>query len=91
MEKGIFDPGDWQGFLKNPTVQRNLPTSWEEYFSKEELLDFLKVAHRKFYYRPMIILNALFSASNMNAFLRVIKGGISLFKLEFLNTNNKDF
>ena len=82
VEKGIFDPGDWQGFLKNPTVQRNLPTSWEEYFSKEELLDFLKVAHRKFYYRPRVLLSALFGACSLTELRRILMGGLSLLKLE---------
>lgn len=85
VEKGIFNPEDWQGFLKNPTVQRNLPTSWEEYFSKEELLDFLKVAHRKFYYRPRVLLNALFGACSFTELKRIFMGGLSLLKLELFH------
>jgi radical SAM superfamily enzyme YgiQ (UPF0313 family) len=84
IEKGVFNPLHWQRFLKNPTHEHNLPTCWDEYFSKDELLYFLKIAHRKFYYRPKILLNAIFDVHSLTELKRLFIGGISLLQLDLL-------
>ncbi len=84
VAKGIFNSREWENFIRNPVISRKLPTCWEEYFSKAELLNLLKIAHRKFYYRPRTIFNAILGAHSFTELGRVFRGGISLMKLELL-------
>ena len=83
--KGVFDPARWKSFIENPAAGSDLPTCWEEHFSREELLGFLKAAHRKFYYRPRIILNAFFGVHSFTEMKRLLTGGLSLLKLELFS------
>lgn len=85
VEKGVFDPLQWASFLSNPGNDYRLPTLWEEHFSKGELLTFLKIAHRKFYYRPKVIFKALMGIHSFTEFTRILTGGVSLLKLELFH------
>jgi len=85
VERGVFDPQCWQQFLQNPAVNCNLPTSWNEHFSKDELLSFLKIAHRRFYHHPKILFNALFDIHSFTELRRLLIGGLSLLKLELFH------
>jgi len=82
----IIDPRPWQDFIKDPCRQSALPTSWEEHFAKDELIGFLKRAHRSFYYRPLTVLRSLSDIHSVKELKRLFMGGISLVKLEFLKT-----
>lgn len=82
VDKGIFDKNIWDDFMRCPHSVQNLPTCWDEHFPKEELLCFLKTAHRRFYYRPKILFNAILSVQSFREFTRLIAGGLSLLKLE---------
>jgi anaerobic magnesium-protoporphyrin IX monomethyl ester cyclase len=89
VSNGTIDPKPWCEFIKNPVFRQELPTCWEESFTKTELISLLKMAHRKFYYRPGIIFNALFSVHSPNEFIRLIGGGVSLFKFELADNEEK--
>ena len=89
VKRGIFNAQDWSDFMRNPNSRHNLSTAWEEHFSKEQLLHFLKIAHRKFYYRPKIIFNTLFNANSLVGLKRFLIGGLSLLKLELLRETNE--
>ncbi|MDD5614259.1 MAG: radical SAM protein [Candidatus Omnitrophica bacterium] len=91
VEKGVIDRRLWDDFIKNPVSKSRLPTCWEEYFTKRDLVCFLKTAHRNFYYRWHIIFHAFFSVFSFKEFIRLVRGAVSLSKLEFLGTNNRDF
>lgn len=81
-ERGVIDNQYWQQFLHNPSANCELPTCWQEHFSKDELLGFLKIAHRKFYYRPKIVFNALSDIHSFKELERLLAGGLSLLQLE---------
>jgi len=85
VARGVFDSARWKNFIENPAAGTDLPTCWEEHFSREELLDFLKAAHRKFYYRPRIMLNAFFGVHSFTETKRLLTGGLSLLKLELFS------
>lgn len=82
VERGVFEHHHWQQFLRNPAVNCKLPTCWQEHFSKGELLHFLKIAHRRFYYRPRIIFNAVFNTHSFTELKRLLIGEFSLLQLE---------
>lgn len=86
VEKGVFDPRQWTSFIKNPATHQELPTCWEEHFSKEDLVYFLKIAHRRFYYRPKIIFNVLLRIRTYAELKRIFNGLFSLLKLELSKT-----
>jgi radical SAM superfamily enzyme YgiQ (UPF0313 family) len=85
VKKGIFNPQEWESFIRNPVAGCKLPTCWEESFSKAELLHFLKIAHRKFYYRPKFVFNTIFNAHSFTELKRAFMGGVSLLRLELLH------
>jgi radical SAM superfamily enzyme YgiQ (UPF0313 family) len=85
VEKRVFDKKAWEDFIRDPCPNHGLPTSWNEYFSKKELLHFLKIAHRKFYYRPKILFNALLNVHSFAELKRLLAGSLSLLKLELFH------
>lgn len=90
VKKGVLDPEKWGSFISNPGPGRDLPTLWNEHFSKEQLVSFLKIAHRKFYYRPKVIFKALMGVHSFTELGRILAGGVSLLKLElFRNSRGK--
>lgn len=90
VERGVFDRRYWQQFFQNPVVNCDLPTSWQEHFSRDELLSFLKIAHRRFYYRPKIIFNAVSDIHSFTELRRLLVGEFSLLKLElFCKTDGR--
>lgn len=89
VKEGIFNPADWQNFMQKPSLKHNLPLLWTEHFSHKELLEFLRIAHRKFYYRFRIILNAVFSTHSLTELKRILMGAVSLLKLELFHRFNR--
>jgi radical SAM superfamily enzyme YgiQ (UPF0313 family) len=89
VAKGIFDPQLWENFIEKPNLDYRLPTCWNEHFSKEELIRLLKLAHRKFYYRPRIIFNSVLNIHSFMELKRILSGGLSLLKLELLAGPNE--
>ncbi len=90
IEKGIIKKDLWKEFLTNPESEIMPDTCWEEHFKKEELFDFLKLSHRKFYFRPFYVLKTMFSTHSFFELKKMIDGGISLLKIEFLNKKKKN-
>jgi len=82
VEKGVLDFTAWEMFIKTFNTDSQLPTCWEEYFSKHQLLKFLKIAHRKFYYNPKRILGNLQNIHTFREFKRILQGGFALIRLE---------
>ncbi|GAB1402128.1 radical SAM protein [Elusimicrobiota bacterium] len=90
MEKGIIQKDLWKDFILNPDLNILPDTCWEEFFTKDELFKLLKSAHRKFYFRPFYILKTILNLHSFFEFKRILIGGISLLKIEFLNKKKKN-
>ncbi len=82
VHQGIINDNPWRKFLVHPDSSDNLTTCWEQYFSKDELLNMLKLAHRKYYLRLGYILRNIFKIHSILDLKRKVIGFISLFKLE---------
>ena len=54
VERGLVERDLWMGFVRSPTPDFQL-RFWDEFFTREELADMLRVAYRKFYMRPSVI------------------------------------
>lgn len=85
VDQGILNPDGWKKLIRDPRadIDYELPTAWTENFTKDELLHLLRTAHRKFYYRPIKVLMTLCDSHSITELMRLIKGGLSLLKLEF--------
>ena len=54
-EKGLFRADCWDRLMKEPLCGVEVPVCWTEHLTQAEILDLLKIAHRKFYFRPKFI------------------------------------
>lgn len=81
VEKGVIKKGIWEEFIRNPQARYDLPTCWEEHFSKRELLALLKLVHTKFYLKWQMFFNVLFGLHSKGEFKRVLRDIIALGKL----------
>ena len=59
------------------------------HLSRAEILELLKIAHRKFYMRPKFIARQVLGLSTASEFKRLTMGALSLAKLELLNTKSR--
>ncbi len=84
IELGLYPADCWEKFMLNPTEDYDLPTVWEEHMSKEELVRLFKKVHRDFYFNPKKIIKTFLKISTAEELKRIIRGGISLIKMEFL-------
>jgi len=84
LEMGLYDEHCWDDFIKNPTADYDLPTVWEEHIKKEELIRFFKIAHRRFYFNASKIMRTLLKITTLSELKRILRGGLSLFRMEFL-------
>lgn len=67
----------WRKFSLNPTPNFE-PPAWEENFSKDELIDYLSLAYRKFYKRPRYAWQQLLKIKTPGEFFRKMKGGLKV-------------
>ena len=54
VKRGLIGPDEWRGFAADPTPGFRL-RFWEEHFTREELAGLLKLAYRRFYFRPPVV------------------------------------
>ncbi|MEW6096606.1 MAG: radical SAM protein [bacterium] len=81
FELGLFTHDYWKEFAQSPTP--NFKTLvWEENLKKEELVELLNLAYKRFYTRPQYILKQLLSLSSIGEFKRKAKAGLKVFSLK---------
>ncbi len=84
VDLGLY-PGDcWDRFMASPAPGHNLPTVWEEHFTKAELISLFKEVHRDFYLNPGRILKTISRISTGDELARILRGALALLKMEFL-------
>ncbi len=88
-KKGLFAADCWDRLMKDPLCGVEVPACWEEHLTKEQILDLLKIAHRKFYMRPRFVARTAASIASVSEAKRLIAGGLSIFKLELLNGKSR--
>ena len=88
-KKGLFPADCWDQMMRDPLCGVEVPACWEEHLSKEEILELLKIAHRKFYMRPRFVARQLMQLSTKEEFGRLARGALSIAKLELLNHKSR--
>jgi radical SAM superfamily enzyme YgiQ (UPF0313 family) len=89
IAKGLWDADCWKRFMLNPTRDYDLPTVWNEFMTKDQLVDLLKRVHNGFYFSPRVMLRTLASMRTIPELLRLIQGGLILLKLQVLKPDTR--
>ncbi len=88
-KKGLYPADCWERFMLQPTGEYDLPTAWEEYLSKEELLQIFKEVHRRFYYHPRTLVRTFARLSTPSELKHVLFGGFQLMRMELLKATRR--
>jgi len=54
-KKGLYEADCWDRLMKDPLCGVEVPVCWEEHLTRADILELLKIAHRKFYMRPRFV------------------------------------
>lgn len=87
---GYWPPDAWDGFLRNPTKDYDVPTTWPT-IPKPELLRALKVLYRDFYFAPATLWRTLISLRSWAGLKRLLRGGLCLVRLLLLPPTKRSF
>jgi hypothetical protein len=88
-KKGLYAADCWDRLMKDPLCGIDVPACWEEHLSRDQILELLKIAHRKFYFRPRFVARTAAKVATPSEFKRLVNGAISIFKLELLNAKSR--
>lgn len=77
LKSGVIRKDYWQEFASNPQTDF-VPPVWEEKFTREELINFLRYAYKKFYLRPKYIISQLLRVRTLGELMRKARAGVSL-------------
>ena len=86
---GLYAADCWDRMMKDPLCGVEVPVCWEEHLSKAEILDLLKISHRRFYMRPKFIARQALGLSTSSELKRLASGALSLLKLELLDSKSR--
>ncbi len=77
LEQGIFNRDYWREFAKTPAKEFT-PELWEEHVTREELIEFMMHAYKRFYTRPSYLLRQLLHIRSVPELVRKGKAGMKL-------------
>ena len=88
-KKGLFPADCWDRLMKDPLCGVEVPSAWEEHLNKDQILELLKIAHRKFYFRPRFVARTASQLASTSELKRLTNGALSILKLELLNAKSR--
>lgn len=86
---GLYEADCWDRMMKDPLCGVEVPVCWEEHLSRAEILELLKISHRKFYMRPKFLARQIMGLETGAEFKRLAQGALSLVKLELLTSKSR--
>jgi radical SAM superfamily enzyme YgiQ (UPF0313 family) len=86
---GLYAADCWDRMMKDPLCGVEVPVCWEEHLTKAEILELLKIAHRRFYVRPRFLARQVLGLSTTSEFKRLAGGALSILKLEMLDSKSR--
>ncbi|HXE72515.1 MAG TPA: radical SAM protein [Candidatus Nitrosotenuis sp.] len=84
---GLWDYDLWRNFMINPVPGTEIPTTWTEHMSKEEILRIFKKVNREFYFNPRRVMRTLAQVTSWEHLLRIVRGGLAIARLQLLQPN----
>jgi radical SAM superfamily enzyme YgiQ (UPF0313 family) len=85
LQKGIIKKDYWRDFSKNPKPNF-IPPHWDEFFSKDQLNDFITKGYQSFYLRPHYIFKRLIKLKNFEEFKKKTKAGLKVLAMRHHKT-----
>jgi anaerobic magnesium-protoporphyrin IX monomethyl ester cyclase len=85
---GLFDKNLWKDFARNPVPNFMEPT-WEQYFTRKQLSEYLKLAWRKYYFRPKKVFQTALRIRSPREFWLHCKAALGLLGLYGAYNRNK--
>ena len=79
---GLYPADCWDQLMKDPLCGVKVPVCWEEHLTSAQLLELLKLCHRKFYFRPKFIARQVRNLQSPQELKRLVDGALSLVRLE---------
>ena len=82
LQNGLFSKDYWLEFTKNPIVAKNdfKVEYWTKDVSEEFLFKTIKKSFKRFYFRPITVINKLMEIRTMQEFFYAVKGALGVFK-----------
>ena len=77
LEKKVLEYDYWKEFSQNPKTDF-IPSLWEENLSRDELIEMLRYAYKRFYTRPKYVVKELFKIRNFKELARKLKAGLKV-------------
>jgi len=77
VKKGILPPNFWSDYVSNPEPNAYIPI-WDEYLSRDELSELLKMCYQKFYLRPSKMLENALRIRSISQLKMRIKGMLTV-------------
>ena len=87
--KGLYPADCWDRLMRDPLSGVEVPAAWEEHLSRADILQLLKVAHRRFYLRPRVLARTALGLASRQELGRLARGAMSLVKLELLHERSR--
>jgi radical SAM superfamily enzyme YgiQ (UPF0313 family) len=87
--KGLYPADCWDKLMRDPLSGVKVPAAWTEHLSEAQILELLKIAHRKFYLRPRVAARSLLALDSTAELKRLLGGALSIAKLELLNARSR--
>jgi len=75
LEQGRFSGDYWREYAENPR-EHFVPELWEDVLGREEIVSLLKLAYRRFYFRPRHVLREVLKVRSPGEFLRKARAGL---------------
>lgn len=77
VKKKILPPDFWKNYVLNPAPNAYIPI-WDEYMSREELSELLKICYKKFYLRPYNVIKNVLRVRSFSHFKTKFKGMLTV-------------
>jgi anaerobic magnesium-protoporphyrin IX monomethyl ester cyclase len=88
-ERGLWEADVWEKFICDPQPGVKLPTMWTEHIDEDTLLMLFKRTNRAFYFSPKVLLRTLLHLKSPAHLARIIRGGMSVLKLQLLSVTSR--
>ena len=79
LEEGFIDRDYWREFAANPTADFQ-PPYWEENLTRDELIDLIDLAYKKFYTRPRYVIRQVLKVRSWREFRRKAAAGLKVLR-----------
>jgi radical SAM superfamily enzyme YgiQ (UPF0313 family) len=77
VEKGVLPRDFWSNYVLNPQPDAFIPI-WDEYLSREELSELLKMCYQRFYLRPSKVFENLIKVRSLSQLKMRFKGMLTV-------------